>query len=346
VTDLSLHINDRIFSDWTEVNIVRSLDQLASSFGLAITDLWSYDDEPIPLREGSACTIYAGTTKFLSGYVDGVQVTYDANNHNLSVFGRSKLGDLVDCSVYVEGGQFRESSLEDIATAVCAPFGISVVSERLVRGSFRRFATQESETCYETINRAAKAVGATVTESGNGNLLIPGQIRLRSSTVLEYGKNILKGSLNGSWADRYSEYTVTSQNSGSDEWFGKDASQISASVEDDTVDRYRPLRIVSEAQVDGSGASTRAKWERNTRAARAQRVSYTVRGWEDGYGFWSPGTLVPVKDRLFNIDTDLLLVTANFTKNNSGTTTTLELTMPEAYNVLATPPRQERESLF
>lgn len=346
MTELQLRANGKVFAGWTEVSISRSIEQLASSFSLTVSELWTERGETIPILEGAACTIKAGTRQIIDGYVDSSIISYSAGAHALTVQGRSKLGDLVDCSAVVAGGQFKDQTLEDIAELICAPFGISVISERLGGTAFRRFAVQEGESCLEVIERAAKAEGAMIISNDAGSLLITSGVTLKSPTILKRGDNILTGRRQGSWADRFSTYTIKSQNSGSSKWNGRHASRVVGTSDDDAITRSRPLNIIAEAQVDNAGAKTRANWERNTRSGRSQRLAYTVRGWEDGDGIWTPNTTVAVQDDFFGVDDDLLLVSALLTKGAGGEIAELELTRPEAFNVLATPPSKPRKGKF
>jgi hypothetical protein len=79
----------------------------------------------------------------ITGYVDRVIGTLDARQHSVTVTGRSKCQDLVDCSAEWPGGQIVGSSVLEIARKLAEPYGISVECEalcldRLCRGSQQR----------------------------------------------------------------------------------------------------------------------------------------------------------------------------------------------------------------
>jgi prophage tail gpP-like protein len=337
--ELELRVNGEAFRGWTSVSVTRSIEQICNQFQLTFTERWSERDEAVPIREGYACEVFYQGKRLISGYVDGSQVSYSAESHQMSVSGRSAAGDLVDCSAIVSGGQFRSQTFESIAASVVAPFGLEVISEVDTGGQFRRFAVQDGETCHELLERMARSRGVLLVSDDQGRLIITAAGSTKSGNRLERGVNILSGQRTGSWSDRFSLYTVKSQNSGGDDWNGRQATQVYADSTDATVDRYRPIVILAEAQLQEADAKTRADWERNIRAGRAQRLTYTVQGWDDPIlGVWTPNSLVKVKDDFFGVDDELLVVTARLTHGDRGQLAELDLARPEAYDGLAEPP--------
>jgi len=339
MSDIELRVGGDSFVGWKEVSITRSIEQLASTFSITSSELWTENDEEIPIREGSACEVWTRLHRMIQGYIDSSDGFYDANDHRLSVSGRSNLGDLVDCSAIVSGGVIKNQTLYGLISLVCQPFGISVVSEATSADKFRRFSVQDGETVIEVIERAAKARGLMVISNDDGKLVITSPGYSRAGTALRYGENILSGGRRASWSDRFSQYTVKSQNSGSEDWFGRSAAHIKATVTDETVSRYRPFVMIAEEQLDQNGCTARATWERNVRSGKSQRLVYTVRGWDDRGDIWTPNQLVSVFDPRYGIDDDLLLVTVVSSKSERGEMSELTLTHPSAFSGTATPPK-------
>ena len=133
---------------------------------------------------------------------------------------------------------------------------------------------------------------------------------------------------------------------GDDEFSGRQAAQIKRTSDDDRVPRYRPLIIHAENEDTGKELQARVDWERNNRAGRARRVTYTVFGWTDDDGKqWAPNTLVRVKDPWFRIDGELLIATVRFSKSlERGTTTQLDLVRPEAFDIQPLPPPKTKSA--
>jgi prophage tail gpP-like protein len=328
-TEASLIVNGKEHFGWTEVGITRSLEQLATTFELGFTERWSDEGKPNPIREGDECTVKLGNDTVISGYVDEMQIDYDANDHQLRVVGRSYTGDLCDCSAIHKKGQWKKQDLQQIAEAVCAPFDIPVNVETSIGDKFSSFAIQDGETAFEALDRASRMRGVILTTNAKGELVLTDIGAKSTDTVIEFGVNALRGSYVGNWKERHSRIIVKGDAPGDDDTYGKAVSQAFAQVEDDVLvnaGRYRPLIVHSEHHETSGKLKTRAVWERNIRAGRGQRLKYVVDGWRDNSGaLWEPNTLVRIKDERFRCDMTLLLVSVRYTKNLvDGTNAELE----------------------
>jgi prophage tail gpP-like protein len=320
------------------------MDQLADTFALTLVERWAEDQEPIPIAEGELVQLLDDGEAVLLGYVDTSNVNYGGDSHEMTVEGRSKLGDLVDCAAFALGGQFTDQRLENIARRLVSPFGITVTTDTDTGDVFRRFALEDGETVHEALERLARARGVLLMSNAIGQLVVTRASEARRiGTPIELGRNVEAASRRGSVVDRFATYTVLSQNSGDDDWNGRSAAHISATAKDGTVGRYRPTRIIAEAQVDKSGAQRRADWERNIRAGRSQSLTYTLRGWRDDDGdLWEPNTIAHVVDEFARVDDDLLITSVALTEDDGGRVARLTMTRPEAYEIegLPTPSRK------
>lgn len=348
MTDATLAIDGVDYSGWTAIRVSRQMECLATSFDISFSELWAGSEQPMPIIEGIACTLKLGTEDVVVGYVDESSINYDANQHSMSVTGRSRTGDLVDCgAIYALGkGQWRNQTLATIADDLCSPFGIGVVVNHITTGGaleapFRRFALQDSETVHEALERACRMRGVLMMTDGSGQLVFTRSGSTRTRTVIQRGVNVLTGARMGSWKERFSQYIVKCQIAGDDFINAEGATTIKTSL-DEEVDRYRPLIVQAEGQETGTQLQKRADWERNIRAGRSQRLSYTVQGWENDEGLWEPNVLVQVKDPWLRVDAELIIVSACQTKSEQGTTTELELCDPKALTVEPIVPKPDR----
>jgi prophage tail gpP-like protein len=333
VGELELVVNGQAYGGWTSATITRSIEQLADTFALGFTERWTPDAKPLPIREGSPCSVSYDRKPVIVGYVDESNTDYDKEQHTASVDGRAKTGDLVDCSAKFHS--WKNQTLTHIATTLCQPFGVrvSVAAGVDVSAQFRRFAVQDGETGYEAIERAARMRGVLLTTDGRGDLVITRAGAKRTATVLRQGDNIIRGSRNGSMKDRYKDYTLKAQVSSDDDFNGQLALCIKATASDSGVKRHRPLTVMADAQETKTQLTKRAEWERNVRLGRGLRLSYTVQGWEHASGLWEPNLLVQVKDDFLGIDGQFLVMTARLVLDENGTTADLELAPPEAVSV-------------
>lgn len=348
--DASLLVSGSAYLGWTSVAVTRSMEQLASTFEVSFVEQWSGQDLPIPLIEGVPCLVKLNTTPVVNGYVDDVTIDYDDRSHGMSVSGRSRTGDLVDCSaLYTLGkGQWRNQPLIQIATDLCQPFGITVSVQTDLGAPFRRFTLQDGETVHEALERAARMRGVLMMTDGTGALVFTrATAAARTRTAVERGVNVLRGRRTGSWRDRFSQYTVKTQVAGDDNFFGGSAATPKRVCSDADVNRYRPLILQAEGQESGAELQKRADWERNVRAGRAQRLSYTVDGWSNQEGLWQPNVLARVVDPALKVNAELLILSVRQVKNaEDGSVTELELADPKVMTVEPLTPKPNRSSSF
>jgi prophage tail gpP-like protein len=278
--EVSVNINGVALSGWKTVEITRSLEQLAHTFTVGYTAPLESGGQPRRIASGSACTVSIDKTKLLAGYVVDAQHSYDATTRSYSVSGASKTIDLVDCAAVHKTGQWSSATILQVARDVCAPFGITAnLADGLPAGSvLRRFALQEGETAYETIERAARMRGFLLLTTQTGDLQIARPSAVSPCAVLKYGANILRFNGGDSWQDRFSAYTLKTQAAGDDNSFGEAVAAIKRTSTDATINRYRPTTIMAENEDSGRELQARADWECNLRTTRGTRVTYTEIG--------------------------------------------------------------------
>lgn len=333
MAELELVVEGKRYGGWKSISITRSIEQLAHTFSLGFTERWLPEQNPLPIREGFACRVDYDSKPILLGYVDDASVDYDTENHSATVEGRSITADLVDCSARVKS--WRKQTLKNIADALCLPFGISVTVAHGVDVSakIRAFSVQDGETVFEALSRLAAMRGVLLLSDDRGNVLITRAGSNKTSTVIKYGQNALRGGRRGSARERFSDYTLKAQIFGDEEFNGELAMSIRADVSDSGVRRYRPLTVLADAQDTKSELRKRAEWERNIRVGRSLRLTYTMQGWEHESGVWAPNLLVQVDDSLLGVKGEFLIMSARLIRDERGSVTELELAAPEVLSV-------------
>lgn len=344
VRDWTVRINGTEYPLWETLRLGMAIDQLAHTFAVSLYDGWVAKEEDVPFQEGDPIVLLWKGTEALTGYVDRVSISYSSTGHTLSAEGRSKTGDLVDCAAVVSPGEWAKADILKIATDITGPFGIGAGNYTDIGTPVRKFAVQEGETAAESLERLARTRGVLATCDAFGDVRFARAGQDRASTKLQYGVNILTGSREGSATERFSEYTLKSQVSGDDSFFGEKAATPMGTATDDLVTRYRPLVVLSECQESGAELKKRAEWERTVRAGRARRLSYRVQGCEhlDGY-LWVPNLLVQVDDPRLRVQGDYLVAEVAITASQAyGTVTDLTLMSPKAFTVEPIPkPKQK-----
>lgn len=343
--EAALTVGGKVHKGWTDVSVLRSMEQLAGSFDIAFTERWSDKDEAIPIRAGDECKLALDDTTVIKGYVDDTQVMYDATSHSMSASGRS-LGDLVDCSAIHKKGRWKDIGLLDIAKNLCSPYGVEVTKHVDLGDPFKTFAVEDGESVFETLERACRMRGVIMQATPDGGLDFVKIGARRTSTVIEFGRNIVRGERSESFQDRYSKYIVKTQAPGNDDSSGKAVAHPQKTVYDREITRTRVLVVHAESQSTTGGLTKRAQWEANVRAGRSRRLTYTLQGWYCAEGVWQPNTLVQVRDAMLEVQTELLTISVKNVRGPNGTFTELVLGDPISMTTEPIAPKKVRKSNF
>ena len=344
--ELSLVVNGMIHEGWKQVTVRSSIEELAHSFSVEYSQRWSNSGSPVAINPGDAVQVRIGDTLAVTGYVDDTSEDYDASTHSVSVTGRSKTADLIDCSTVHKGGAIRGKDLRQVAELLCEPFGITVsLSEPgLDIGDAANVQVQDGESVFETLNAIARKEGVLLLTDPAGNLVLSrASSEPKASLELRTAENIKRGTLRSSHRDRYSSYLLKGQAPGSAALKGVGAASMKYVTTDDAVARYRPFVIV-DSNTTLSRMQQRAAWERNTRAGRALALTYDVQGWTNMYGLWQPNTLLRVVDTFLGIDAELLVTSVDLQRSlDGGRTARLEVQPRETFDVLKPPKPPKRQ---
>ncbi|GAB2182681.1 contractile injection system protein, VgrG/Pvc8 family [Denitratisoma sp. agr-D3] len=326
------------YGGWTDISVTRSIEQVAGTFTLEVTERWPGSITRRPIRDGDACQVLLADQAVITGYVDDVEPLFDASSHTLRIQGRDKTGDLVDCSAIHKSGQWHNVKLDVIARDLLKPFGIGLKVDVDVGSAFPSWNIEEGESVFENLSRAARLRGVLLISDTEGNLVVTraSTNRIEDAALIE-GENIEAGEGRFSWRDRFSQYIIKGQAKATDDFFGEAASQVLATAKDDVVDRYRPLVILPEDHGSGGTMRDRAEWERNVRRGRSNRATVTVPGWARPNGLlWTPNTLVPVKSESLAVDADMLIAGCTWKRGGErGTVTQLAIASPSAFALLS-----------
>lgn len=330
-----LQIGNTRHEGWQEVRIRLSLEQIADSFELVLTERWRDSGEVRPVTPGEPCTVSVGDDLVVTGYLDDVLPDYDAESHTIVASGRSKAADLIDCSG--KNTPLNGLTLVKIAEKLAAPYGIEVVDEVGNDKVFEYFTLEDGQPIAEALERAAQIRGARVVSDAEGRLLIVHAVRRDVTPALELGGNIRKGSGRFSDRDRFAEYIVEGQTPGNDEWNGEQASGPRASAADPRVRSPRTTLIVCDTPADSADCAARAELEARMRWAKGRGVTYTVGGWRNDQGLWRPGDQVHVRDAYLGLDEPLLISEVQLLEGEQGRTAELRVAPPAAFEPVPVP---------
>ncbi|QHM71677.1 hypothetical protein C7M51_01968 [Mixta intestinalis] len=351
MNDVALRVDGKIFTGWTSITINRSIESLSGYFDLGVnvqveTDLSS-------LAPGKPFTLTIDDRVVITGYTDGRRRQMQADSMKITITGRDKTADLVDCAAIYKGGQWKNRTLQQIASDLTAPYGIAVRRELTDSESaapFPSFTLDYSETVYEALGRAARARGVLMTTNAAGDLVFTHADAAYSDTLV-LGDNLLELDYNEDFRDRFSEYRVVghgraSGKTGDTQTAAAIASQ-KGSTTDPEVTRYRPTIILADSKTTGQTATARAVREQRRRLAKSVEFEAKLDGWQRRDGsIWLPNVLVDIDASKFGITTGPLLVSKAVLSldDRDGLTTTLTLGPRDAYLVPVEPDSKGRKN--
>ncbi|WP_276931648.1 phage baseplate assembly protein, partial [Elstera cyanobacteriorum] len=158
---VTLRVNGADYGGWTSVRVIADVREGAINFNLSLSERWP---EPRAgetggvtivsraIRMGDACEVRIGGTLVCTGYVDRLEKSYSAQDHQVSVSGRSKTSDLIDSAIPRQQ-QIRGKKLEEIARDLCAPHGINVIVEADTGAPIEEFHAKIGESVHGELTR-------------------------------------------------------------------------------------------------------------------------------------------------------------------------------------------------
>jgi prophage tail gpP-like protein len=330
----TFYVNNKVFDGFKNIKIARNMMSLTGTFNITITDKWQVDQEDFEIKPGDRIHCHLGKTALFEGYVDKLSLSLSASSRNITIQGRDKTQDLVDCSITTIS-ELNDLDFTGIATELCKPFSIKVLPQVSVGAKFPKFSVRQGETPFEALDRAAKERQLILLSSTHGNLVVEKRGNKRAVTELIEGVNVLSASANFDNTQRFSEYVIKGQSTGI---LGtpKDATQNKGSAKDSGVTRYRPTLIISENAVDNDGAQKRAEFESTFRIAKAAKVNVVVVGWKQKDGsLWDVNQLVQIDIKSIGINGQMLIERVKFDQSENGRRVEMELIRPDAFEFKA-----------
>lgn len=348
---VTLLVNGQEFGGWTSVSISAGLDRMARDFSLGVTRAWPDSSGAAIARRvtfGDSCEVYIGDTKVLTGYVDGTPIRYDGRTVDVQVVGRSKTADLVDCAADVPTGQIRGKTALGIASALAAPYGVAVRSDVEPGEPIAEHQVEQGETVAESIQRVIDLRQMLATDDADGALVLTRAGSGRASTALVLGENVLSGEANLDGRDRFSEYRVKGQRSGTDDDFGEAVAGQMGVAHDKGVPRRRVKIETAKGQATIASCRDQARWHAAYRMGKSFMTTYTVQGWRQADGrLWVPNELVPITDPIIGWALAMLIGEVKYSLDTGGTVCELTVAPKVAWEKLPEIPKVKgKQSAF
>ncbi|MFT3843362.1 MAG: hypothetical protein QM723_40645 [Myxococcaceae bacterium] len=334
---ISLLVQGQRYEGWKSARITRSIEAIAGSFELSVSERWANRNTNWPIHEGNQCKILAYDKPVITGYVDSIKSGFSTTDAGISVAGRDAAAQLVDCSAIIGGWQLSNIALDALAKKLCAPFGIVVKLAPDLIGKVpivRQLAFGVGETGFDVLDSACRQVGVLAINDGNGEITLchPGEDH--AVTPLVQGQNLLSAEATFSVASRFAKYRVMGQGGGYEEIGGYSTAHVVAEATDPNVtNQNRVLIVHAEDALDQSAAKKRAQWEASIRAARSASVAVSVQGWQQENGdLWEPNLTVRVEIPRCRVMGEMVISEVTYIfEDGEGTRVNMQLKRPDAF---------------
>jgi prophage tail gpP-like protein len=334
---VQLKVGGQIYTGWTAVSIDRELGAPSGSFSLSVTEQWPGSQATHRIPPGLPFQLAIDDTPLITGWTDDIDPSYDSTSHTVSIKGRDRTGDLVDCSAIVDGsGGWNGVSVMDIARVLLKPYGIAIkssvaITDKVLAGH----DIQMGESVWECLERALRLYGVTAMPDGLGNLLLTVPGAGPALAELKLGGAILSASGSLSGKDTFSDYYVLGQFPGGGDTYSdpRVSNGAFAHAKDPNVTRYRPLIVSVECNtVSQDFLPRRAKWEAAHRSGKARNCTIKVQGWRDAKGaIYEPNSMVRVEDDFLGLHESLLVSGVKLALDDGGKVTDLKCTRLSAF---------------
>lgn len=351
MNNVELKVDGKIFSGWTSVTVNRSIETMAGYFDLGVNVQTSTDLSS--LAPGKPFTLSIDGQTVITGYTDGRRRQMGADSMKITIAGRDKTADLIDCAAIYKGGQWKKRTLEQIARDLCQPYGVAVrweLTDAESAAPFTSFTLDHSETVYEALGRAARARGVLITSNAAGDLVFTRADESHSDRLV-LGENLLSVDFDEDYRDRFSEYTVKghgrSNGKVGDTVDARTIASQKGTATDSGITRYRPMIILADSKIDAQSATARALREQRRRLAKSVTFEAQLDGWTRSNGqIWMPNILAEIDAAKFAIQTGPLLVSKVVLTldDREGVKTTLTLAPRDGFLVPVEKDRKAKSS--
>jgi prophage tail gpP-like protein len=330
--DVTMLLEGRRFFGWKEAHVRRSIESLCGTFSFALLDKWAIEQEAIVLHPGQHVELSVGDDVLIDGYIDRFEGSIAPQQRQLTITGRDKTADLVDCSPTGVPGSWKNIGLDRLALALASPYDIDTVVETDIGAKFPSFVLQTGETVYEALTRAAQKRAVMLVTDNEGRLVLTSSSTERTFDGLELGLNIKEASVSYDYSDRFSDYTVKGQSKTVGKGWTASTMSIVGEAFDDEIDRFRPRVLKATGSASKSDCQNQARWEANIRAAKSVSVRCTVQGVRQSNGdLWPTNRQTNVKIPDLGVQNSMLISTVEYAITGSGSVTSFELRRPDSY---------------
>ena len=335
-----------------QINVCRSLDNISAECQLVT----SADPDSVGyIHLGDQIQVYLDGLSKIYGYADKFVDTESNDGHTITWTIRDSVADLIDstCPASMKYINAKTSTLQQFILNAINAVGISNMEVIDQNGySFPAELTKAAKTGQKIgdyLNDVCRLKGAIMSTDGMGNIILYnlGSVLQYTMLVNQYnGKqnNILESTLEIDNAARYYKYSFHSSGGidvGDEGYWYTYKDHIGTALDiDPAIRSTRVLELnadISPTSDDINNQLTlRAQQESNLRRSRAVNYNCKIAGYSGAQQPWDIGQLVKLRDEKRNCFGLFMIKEVTNELSDSGESTSLKLTWPDAYGIQAT----------
>ena len=348
---MKLEVNGVQYDNFTAASCEIRLDALSNTFSFEAV---AAEGEPLPFKGGESCRVIVEDIPVLTGFIEIVDVSYDAGDHTITVQGRDKTGDLLDSTVDTISDLRAPITLKEIIEKVISNIGATIsVVEEVSTDPFDAAqdvaAPEPGDNAFDFIEKYSRKRNVLLTSNGDGNVVITSGSAVQAVGGIQHiigasDNNVIASSFSFDTTGRFNAYKMASQlnpftlNLAGETGLDSVVSQSGGTFDPD-VRIGRQLILISEVPSSNDQNEARAKWEANIRKARGLVYSVTVHGYrvdptDSTSDLWQTNRLYQIVDDYLGKQEPMLCNSVTFTLDtDGGQLTSLAFVDQKAYSL-------------
>lgn len=360
MNEIIVETNGQRYTGWTQIKVTRSIENMCAAFSFQASPSAR---TPFPVKLGQACRVFVADILFLTGWIEKINVNFDADTHTISVQGRDRTNDIVDSQIGNNIEFTSGSTLKMIVEKILKELNLSHINV-IDRFNLKKFDDIETDslgvTGFDFIERFAKKRQVLLTTNGDGDIVFQRANDETYNTVLSTEANtvgtIFKSNVVYDDTKRFNEYSVHGQTNnlafltetGIARAKARSNVNIVGKAVDNDIRESRKYFFQPEDNGVVDDNVQRAKWEANYRRSQSMIYTATLQGFKplDDEGIWDINKLVRVIDEFSNINetnSTLLVTSVAFSQSvDDGSITTLTLKTKDAYTAIVNKPEKDK----
>lgn len=304
-------------------------NQAARAFAFTVTDATDgLSGQQWNFMPGTPVTVTANGQLIVTGFINRMTPSFDAENHTVEVSGTSKGADSVKSAAEHDKGEWRKKTLLEIAQELDKQ-GVGFSSD-IQEPKLEYARLHPMETVFQALERMSRRYPRLFQGMPDGSIkMTKGGTGGMNAPLIE-GVNILGGSATFDDSDQHSEYKIKGQRV-----YGVDkkALQIVATSKDSSVKRHLPKHVHQESDIDPDTAQKRVDHHKNRQQGESVTANIRTQSWFDGGGqLWQANALVYVQSPKLKLSQQMLIKSVSLTQDDSGTFSQLSLVLPQAFD--------------